>query len=130
MVERIAYKGMMGDQVKALSNNEFTKIIKSRARRALKRNALDYRILNEKIEKYRKKGIDKPIKTHVREAVIVPQWIGLKFKLYMGKEFQEIAIVPNMVGRRLGEFIYTTKRVQHSAPGIKATRGSKFLSVK
>ncbi|EQD47204.1 Ribosomal protein S19/S15 [mine drainage metagenome] len=130
MVERIAYKGMMGDKVKALSTEEFTKTIKSRVRRALKRNALNYRMLNEKIEEYRKKGIDKPIKTHVREAVIVPQWIGLKFKLYSGKEFQELAITPNMVGRRLGEFIYTTKRVQHSAPGIRATRGSKFLSVK
>ncbi|MCL4390813.1 MAG: ribosomal protein S19 family protein [Candidatus Micrarchaeaceae archaeon] len=130
MVERIAYKGLMGDQVKALSNDEFNRMIKSRARRALKRNSLNYRTLNEKIEEYRKKGIDKPIKTHLREAVIVPQWIGLKFKIHMGKEFQEIAIAPNMVGRRLGEFVYTSKRVQHSAPGIRATRGSKFLSVK
>ncbi len=113
-----------------MTAEEFTKSIKSRARRALKRNGLSYRMLNEKIEEYRKKGIDKPIKTHIREAVIVPQWIGLKFKIYMGKEFQEISITPNMVGRRVGEFVFTTKRVQHSAPGIRATRGSKFLSVK
>lgn len=120
----------MGDKVKSMTTEEFSKAIKARARRALKRNSLNYRMLNEKIEEYRKKAADKPIKTHVREAVILPQWIGLKFKIYNGKEFQELSIAPNMVGRRLGEFVFTSKRVQHSAPGIRATRGSKFLSVK
>jgi ribosomal protein S19 len=35
-----------------------------------------------------------------------------------------------MLNHALGQYVYTTKRVQHSAPGIRATRGSKFLAAK
>jgi small subunit ribosomal protein S19 len=70
------------------------------------------------------------VKTHVREAVILPSWVGMKFGVYDGKEFKEVLIAPDMLGHRLGEFAYSTKRVVHSAPGIRATRGSKFLAVK
>ena len=66
----------------------------------------------------------------MREAVILPGWVGLKFGVHDGKEFKELAITPEMVGHRLGEFVFTVKRVVHSAPGIRATRGSKFLAVK
>ena len=70
------------------------------------------------------------IRTHTREAVILPGWLGLRFGVHNGKEFKEIKILPEMLGHRLGEYVLSTKRVQHSAPGIRATRGSKFLSVK
>ena len=35
-----------------------------------------------------------------------------------------------MLGHRLGQYSHTTKRVIHSDPGIRATRGSKFLAMK
>ncbi|VVB76654.1 30S ribosomal protein S19 [uncultured archaeon] len=54
----------------------------------------------------------------------------MRFAVHNGKEFKDIVIVPEMMGHRLGEYVFSTKRVQHSAPGIRATRGSKFLSVK
>ena len=130
MPERIAFKGKTESEVQAMSMQEFTSMIKSRERRWLKRNSMQYRKLNEKIEKLRKSSPEKPIKTQIREAVILPSWVNMKFEIYNGKEFMPLVIAPNMVGHRLGEFVYTTKRVQHSAPGIRATRGSKFLSVK
>lgn len=96
----------------------------------MKRNFMYYRKLIEKIEKFKKNNINKEIKTHIREAVILPGWVGLKFGVHNGKEFVIVVIAPNMLGHRLGEYAYTTKRVLHSAPGIRATRGSKFLAVK
>ena len=54
----------------------------------------------------------------------------MMFEVYNGKEFQKGQITANMLGHRLGEFAFTTKSVVHSAPGIKATRGSKFIGEK
>ncbi len=130
MVERIAYKGKLPNELIGISAAEYTKMIKSRQRRWLKRNSLQLRKLNEIVESRISSSSKKPIKTRSREALIMPSWIGLSFDIYNGKEYQHIEVAPNMLGHRLGEFVYSTKRVQHSAPGIKATRGSKFLSQK
>ncbi len=130
MVERIAYKGRLPEDAANISLAEYTKLVKSRQRRWLKRNSLQLRQLNEKIESVKAKGSKRSIKTRRREALILPSWVGLSFDVYNGKEYQHIEIQPAMLGHRLGEFVYSTKRVQHSAPGIKATRGSKFLSQK
>jgi small subunit ribosomal protein S19 len=70
------------------------------------------------------------VRTHTREALIVPSMVGMEFEVYDGKQWQKVHATANMLGHRLGEFSHTTKRVQHSTPGIKATRGSKFLAVK
>ena len=131
MVERIAYKGMVAQDAQNLKMEDYLKLIKSRQRRAIKRNSLNYRKLVEKVERVKKRGGQpKPIRTHVREAVILPSWVGMRFQVHNGKEFQEFEVTANMLGHRLGEFSFSTKRVQHSAPGIRATKGSKFLAVK
>jgi small subunit ribosomal protein S19 len=130
MAEKVAYRGKLPSELAQLTDQQYMKMVKSRQRRSIKRNGLAYKKLLEKIAAYKAKNKDKVIKTHVREAVIMPSWIGMKFSVYNGKEFMPVDITAGMLGHRLGEFAYTTKRVIHSAPGIKATRGSKFLSVK
>ncbi len=117
------------EQLQKLSISEFAKIIKSRPRRAITKMSEDYKRLISKVEKY-KDNPSKVIKTHIREAVILPAWVGMNFAVHNGKEFKQMTIAPEMVGHRLGEFAFSTKRVLHSAPGIRATRGSKFLAVK
>jgi small subunit ribosomal protein S19 len=109
---------------------DYKKMVKSRTRRTIERNSMNVKKLNEKVKKYQDKKITKPIRTHIREAPILPDWVGLTFGVHDGKEFKTVVITANMLGHRLGDYAYTTKRVQHSAPGIRATRGSKFLAVK
>ena len=83
------------------------------------------------IDKVRKEGGKKKLfRTHVREAVILPEWIGITFAIYNGKEFKNITIDIHKVGKRLGEFSHSTGRVLHSGPGVGATRGSKFVPLK
>jgi small subunit ribosomal protein S19 len=130
MVERIAFKGKTAEQVAAMPRQEFLNLISSRERRWIERNSLQYKKITEKILKRAKSGTKKAIRTHTRETVILPEFIGLAFEVYDGKAFQPVNVTATMVGHRLGEFAYTTKRVQHSNPGIRATRGSKFLAVK
>jgi len=62
--------------------------------------------------------------------VILPEMVGAKIGVYNGKEFVPVVIKPEMIGHRLGEFALTCKKVEHSAPGVSATRGSKHIPLK
>ncbi len=62
--------------------------------------------------------------------IIVPEMVDKRVLLHNGKEWVLIIIKPEMVGHRLGEFALTRKKVLHSAPGVGATRASKFLPLK
>jgi len=128
MAKKFVFRGKSIEELQAMPIDGFMKLVGSRQRRALKRISYEYKKLLVKIKEKRDKG--KTIKTHLREAVILPQWVGLKFGIHAGKEFKEVTIIPEMVGYRLGQFTQTTGRVAHSGPGVGATRGSKFMPLK
>lgn len=132
MAKVIIY-GKDAAELPSMPTEEFiSKYADARARRAYRRIAENpaYKALLAKVRKVRDSKSKALIKTHVREAVILPEWVGLKFGVHNGKEFVAIEILPTMVGRRLGDFSHTTKRVAHSGPGVGATRGSKFVPLK
>ncbi len=124
------FKGKSSEELAEMSVKAFSALLTSRQRRSLLNPSTEYKKLIEKAAEFKKAGKSGSIKTHVREAVIIPSWIGMHFSVHNGKEFKEFEIKAEMAGRRLGEFSFTTKKVAHSAPGIRATRGSKFLAVK
>jgi small subunit ribosomal protein S19 len=109
---------------------DYPNLITSRERRGIRRNGLEYRQLVAKVDAHIAAKSAKPIKTTIREAVILPRWIGLKFEVHNGKEWKPVFVSAAMLGHRLGQYSHTTKRVIHSDPGIRATRGSKFLAMK
>ncbi|PIT84385.1 30S ribosomal protein S19 [Candidatus Micrarchaeota archaeon CG10_big_fil_rev_8_21_14_0_10_45_29] len=128
------YRGLTREKLEALSLEESLPLITSRGRRAVKR-ALEgkntkLRQFIKKVDEMRKKTSKKPIRTHIRDAVILPFWIGLEFAVHNGKEFKPLTITIDKIGYRLGEFAHSTGRVLHSGPGIGATRGSKFIPLK
>lgn len=45
-----------------------------------------------------------PIKTQARSAVILPNFVGFRFMIHNGKNYNEITITEDMVGYKLGEF--------------------------
>ncbi|MGC8662670.1 MAG: 30S ribosomal protein S19 [Candidatus Micrarchaeia archaeon] len=130
MPRAFSFRGKTLEELKKMSLNDFAKILKSRQRRALTRLGINEKKLIMKVERLEKSHSNKVIKTHTRSAIILPSWVGKKFAIFDGKDFKELYITQEMLGHRLGEFVFTTKRVMHSAPGIRATRGSKFLAVK
>ncbi len=137
-VKKDVFYGLSAEEVAKISIHEFMeKYANARARRAIKRalegQNLAYAALIEKVRKLKEKNhpkLKKGIKTHVRDAVILPEWIGLKFLVYNGKEWVEVEITPERIGHRLGEFSPSTHFKQHSGPGIGATKGSRFMSLK
>ena len=44
------------------------------------------------------------IRTQARAATILPNFVGLKFAVHNGKQYQEVYVTEEMVGRKLGEF--------------------------
>lgn len=130
---KITMYGIDAEKFAEIPTEEYIrKYANSRVRRAYKRIAENpaYKKLIARVKKARETKSSKVIKTHVREAIILPEWIGMKFGVHNGKEFYTVEIAPLMVGHRLGDYAHTTKRVEHHGPGIGATRGSKFVPLK
>ena len=132
MVRKEVWKGVGEENIDKVPLDEFYKKTTSRNRRTLKRLKKNPKLKKfmEEVAKIKKENPKKLIKTHIRDAVIIPEWVGLTFGIYNGKEFRKIEITTNMVGKRLGDFAHSTGRVLHSGPGVGATRGSKFVPLK
>jgi len=128
MAKEFLYRGKTLEELKKLDVREFAKLLSSRKKRSVLRQS-------ERIESFVKscrKKIEKSkkIRTHLRDIIIVPQLIGMTINIHSGKEFGPVSITQEMLGHYLGEFVLTRKKVEHSSPGIGATRSSAALSVK
>lgn len=128
MAKEFSFRGQSMAELKKLEIREFARFLSSRKKRSMLRQF-------DKIERFisecRKKQQDgKNIRTHSREIIIVPAMVGMTINIHNGKEFIQVKIEAEMIGHRLGEFALTRKKVEHSAPGIGATRSSAALSVK
>jgi len=72
----------------------------------------------------------KAVKTHLRNAIIMPEMVGGIAEVYSGKYWTPVEIKAEMIGQYLGEFSMTYKPVKHGKVGHGATRGSKFVSLR
>lgn len=128
MPREFLYRGKTEEELKSISMDEFISLLPSRMRRSLKRG-----LTNEQhvfIEKLRSSSDGKPIKTHVRDLIILPEIIGRTLLVHNGKDFVEVKIDAKMVGHYLGEFVSTMKQVRHGRPGIGASRSSMYIPLK
>ena len=128
MAKKFFFKGKELDELKRMPLDEFILLANSHARRSLKRMGMQIKKFLEKMRKAKSKG--KPMKTHFRQMVVIPEMVGMHFKVHAGNSWADVVATQEMVGRRLGEFAHTCKLVKHSGPGIGATRGSKAVELK
>ena len=128
MAHEFTFRGKTEEELKKLDTREFAKCLKSKQRRAVLRQFDVIENFIARCEKKQKKN--KPIRTHLRDLVIVPRMIGMAIFVYNGKQYIQVRITPEMLGHKLGEFSVTRGRVQHGSPGIGATRSSAAMSVK
>ena len=119
------FKGKSLEELKSLSIEEFAKLCNSRARRSLLRG-FDKTML----KKITKAKPDKPVRTHQRDTIVIPQMVGLLFAVHKGNSFERVEIKPGMLGHYLGEFALTRKRLLHGKAGIGATRSSTAISAR
>lgn len=122
------YRGKTLEELKKMEIREFAKLLPSRERRTVLRNSDSMEKFLTKCRKRNDKK--KPIKTHDRELVIVPEMVGSSIGVHNGKTFLKIDVITEMLGHRLGEFALTRTMVKHGAAGIGATKSSASRSVK
>ncbi|MEM2123464.1 MAG: 30S ribosomal protein S19 [Candidatus Bathyarchaeia archaeon] len=131
MVREFTYRGYTMDQIQKTSMDKFIQLLPSRQRRSLLRGLTEQqRILLERIRRAKRNPESKPVKTHCRDMVILPEMVGLTIMLHNGKEYVPIKIRPEMIGHYLGEFAITCRRVTHGTPGIGASRSSMYVPLK
>ena len=123
-----SYYGLTLEELQKLTIDELIPYLPSRSRRTIKRGlTVKQEKLLMDIEKA-KPG--EQIRTHCRDMIILPSFVGHIINVHNGKEFQRVDIQPDMIGHYLGEFALTRQRVRHTGPGVGATRSSKFMPLK
>lgn len=121
-------QGKTLEELQRLSLEELLPLLTSRARRTLKRGLTQGQ--NKLMEDIQQAHVGDAIKTHCRNMVILPNFVGHSIQIHNGKEFERVSIQPQMIGHFLGEFALTRRRVKHTGPGVGATKSSKFMPLK
>lgn len=131
MAKQFLFVGRTLEELQKMNLSEFSKLLNTRQRRSLKRELTDQqKRLLEKVNKFISGKKKKPVRTHVRDMIVLPSMVGIMMHVHNGKEFIPVKITEHMLGHYLGEFAQTRKKVEHSAPGIGATKSSASQSVK
>jgi len=123
--EEFTYRGKTLEELKQMNLDSFADLANARVRRKIKRG------LNKDEKKILKDFEDSDrVKTHERNMIVVPEMVGKTLAVYNGQRFVEFEIDKEMLGHYVGEFAKTRKRVEHSAPGLGATRSSQHVPLK
>ena len=126
--KEFSYRGLTLEELQKLSIEELMPLLTARMRRTLKRGLT---VKQEKLLRdIEKTTPGTPIKTHCRDMIILPNFVGHTINVHNGKEFQRVDIQPNMIGHYLGEFALTRQKVVHTGPGVGPTRSSKYMPLK
>ncbi len=124
--EEFTYRGYTLAKLKKMSLGDLADLLGARQRRKLKR---ELRSSEEKLLE-RSKTDKESVKTHLRDAIILPGMVGKKIGIHNGKSFEFVEIKTEMIGHYLGEFALTRKKVLHGSAGVGATRSSKYVPLK
>lgn len=120
------------EELSSMSFEEFLKLLPARQRRSIGRGfSKAHKALLEDVRSIGRSGDGRSvIRTHCRDFIVLPEMVGLEMEVYSGRDFQKFEVQPEMVGHYLGEFVMSRQRVQHSAPGVGATKSSKYVPLK
>ena len=122
------YHGITIEELEKQRLEELLPLFPSRVRRTLKRGLTKDQ--NKLLQDIKDAKEGEVIRTHCRDMIILPDFIGHTLQIYNGKEYQIVNIQPQMIGHYLGEFALTRKKVKHTGPGVGATRSSKYMPLK
>lgn len=71
--------------------------------------------LLKKVQNVMETGKKEVIKTWSRRSTILPMFVGYTFAVHNGNKFIPVAVLEEMVGRKLGEFAPTRTYYGHGA---------------
>jgi small subunit ribosomal protein S19 len=126
------YRGHTLEELQEMSLEDVAELLPARQRRTIKRglSVQQEKLLEDAREATEEESANTPLRTHLRDMPVLPEFVGLTFAVHNGQEFQRVKIKPEMIGHYLGEFQLTRTSVEHGQAGIGATRSSKFVPLK
>ena len=131
MPKEFRFKGHSLEELQSMSTESMLKLLPSRARRSLNRGVSDEkRKLLEDVRAMKDGKLEGQIRTHARDMIVLPSMVGLTIAVHNGREFVPLEVKPEMIGRYLGEYVITNKKVVHGTPGIGASRSSLYVPLK
>ena len=131
MPKEFRYRGKSIDELSSMSTEALLELLPSRARRSLNRGVSEEkRKILEDARAIKEGRLQGQIKTHARDMVVLPSLVGLTIGVHNGKEFVPLEVKAEMIGRYLGEFVITNKKVVHGTPGIGSSRSSLYAPLK
>lgn len=115
-VKQFTFRGKELPELSTLKDDNLFELFTARARRKMHRSSgfkSKYLKLAERV-KNSKKNLQpgeraKTIKTHLRNCLVLPEMVGGNIAVYNGKEYKEVEVKFDMIGRYLGEFSLTYK---------------------
>jgi small subunit ribosomal protein S19 len=126
------YRGHTLDELQEMELDEVAELLPARQRRTITRGltAQHEKLLETVRDADPEETANDPIRTHLRDMVVLPSFVEKTFAVYNGQEFERVRVQPEMIGHYLGEFQLTRTSVEHGQAGIGATRSSKFVPLK
>ena len=130
--EEFTYRGHTLDELLEMELDEVAELLPARQRRSITRGMTteQEKLLEKARSKTEEETANNPIRTHLRNMIVLPEFVGLTFAVYTGQSFERVKVEPEMIGHYLGEFQLTRTSVEHGQAGIGATRSSKFVPLK
>jgi small subunit ribosomal protein S19 len=131
MPKEFRYRGKSLEELNSMSTEALLELLPSRARRSLNRGVSEEKRKLLEDARAKKDGkLQGEIKTHARDMIILPTMVGLTISVHNGREFVPLEVKAEMIGRYLGEYVITNKKVVHGTPGIGASRSSLYVPLK
>ena len=131
MPKEFRYRGKSLEELNAMSTEALLELLPSRARRSLNRGVSEEKRKLLEDARAKKDGkLEGDIRTHARDMIVLPTMVGLTISVHNGREFVPLEVKPEMIGRYLGEYVITNKKVVHGTPGIGASRSSLYVPLK
>ena len=126
------YRGHTLEELQDMDVDEVAELLPARQRRSIVRGLSEEKekLLEDAREAGEEETANDPIRTHLRDMPVLPEFVGLTFAVHNGQAFERVKVEPEMLGHYLGEFQLTRTSVEHGQAGIGATRSSKFVPLK
>ena len=126
------YRGHTLEELRDMDLEDIAELLPARQRRTITRGLTteQQKLYDEAQEADPEETANDPIRTHLRDMPILPEFVGLTFAVHTGQSFERVRIEEEMIGHYLGEFQLTRTSVEHGQAGIGATRSSKFVPLK
>eukprot|EP00477_Mikrocytos_mackini_P000349 GAHX01000371.1.p1 GENE.GAHX01000371.1~~GAHX01000371.1.p1 ORF type:complete len:147 (+),score=27.74 GAHX01000371.1:41-481(+) len=118
-LRKLSYRGVGEEELKVMKNADFIQYLPATRRRRFKKGiSEDYKKVIQKAKKRKEEAVGtnappKLIKTHCRDAIVLPSMLGCTFGVYNGRDFIEFEADIPKLGCHFGWFSPTRKPVHH-----------------